>query len=190
MRESKLYQYLNQRLEQRAPRRINQPDLAEAGVLVAITNEENPHIVLTRRASHLSTHQGEVAFPGGKRDPEDSDIVATAIREAEEEVELASSLVTVVGEMDQVVSRFGYLVTPVLALIPAEADLVANPDELDAVFRVPVEFFRQPPSSYFERGKVKIPSYDYDEFHIWGLTAMMIAEMMNNLWDTDISFKF
>jgi len=63
MRESKLYQYLNQRLEQRAPRRINQPDLAEAGVLVAITNEENPHIVLTRRASHLSTHQGEVAFP-------------------------------------------------------------------------------------------------------------------------------
>jgi len=88
------------------------------------------------------------------------------------------------------VSRFGYLVTPVLALIPAEADLVANPDELDAVFRVPVEFFRQPPSSYFERGKVKIPSYDYDEFHIWGLTAMMIAEMMNNLWDTDISFKF
>lgn len=190
MRESDLFQYLHNRLQAREPRKVHQPDLAEAGVLVAITNEANPQLILTRRAAHMSTHQGEVAFPGGKRDPEDSDIIATAIREAEEEVELPASQVTVVGQMDQVVSRFGYLVTPVLALIPADVELSANPDELDAVFRVPLEFFRQPPSSYFERGSVKIPSFDYDEFHIWGLTAMMIAEMMNHLWDTEITFKF
>lgn len=159
-------------------------------MLVAITNEAEPQLILTRRADHLSSHKGEVAFPGGKRDPEDNDIVATAIREAEEEVELDAGLVHVIGEMDQVVSRFGYLVTPVLALVPASVELKANPDELDAVFKVPLSFFQRPPSSYFERGQVKIPSYDYDGFHIWGLTAMMIAEMMNNLWDADISFRF
>ena len=190
MRDSELFLQLQQRLEQRRPRKINQPELAEAGVLVAITNEAEPQLILTRRADHLSSHKGEVAFPGGKRDPEDNDIVATAIREAEEEVELDAALVHVIGEMDQVVSRFGYLVTPVLALVPASVKLKANPDELDAVFKVPLSFFQQPPSSYFERGQVKIPSYDYDGFHIWGLTAMMIAEMMNNLWDADISFRF
>lgn len=189
MRDSELFLQLQQRLAQRCPRKIDQPELAEAGVLVAITNEADPLLILTRRAAHLSSHQGEVAFPGGKRDPEDDDIIATAIREAEEEVELDSGLVTVVGEMDQVVSRFGYLVTPVLALVPDNVNLRANPDELDAVFKVPLSLFQQPPSSYFQRGSVKVPSYDYDGFHIWGLTAMMIAEMMNNLWDADISFR-
>src|SRR5690606_40910837 len=91
-----------------------QAELAEAGVLVAITNETEPQLLLTRRALHLSTHQGEVAFPGGKRDDTDTSIVMTALREAEEEVALPLQQVQVIGELDQVVSRFGYLVTPVL----------------------------------------------------------------------------
>ncbi|MDK2777537.1 MAG: CoA pyrophosphatase [Pseudomonadota bacterium] len=189
MTSSPLYTYLRQRLELHNPRQVHQPDLAEAGVLVALTDEESPHLLLTRRSANLSSHQGEVAFPGGKRDPEDDSIVVTALREAEEEVALPRDSVCIVGEMDQVVSRFGYLVTPVLALIPPGLEYVANPSELDAVFSVPLSHFRAPPSGYFERGKVRIPSYDFGEFHIWGLTAMMIAEMMNNFWDADIAFR-
>lgn len=190
MTEHELVIYLEQRLAERQPRRIPQPDLAEAGVLVAITAEHPPKLLLTLRASHLTSHQGEVAFPGGKRDPEDDDIIQTALREAHEEVGLEPTEVQVLGVMDQVVSRFGYLVTPVLGVIKPGLDHVASPDELDAVFEVPLDLFRQRPSKYFERGNIRIPSYDYDDFHIWGLTSMMIAEMMNNLWDCDISLKY
>lgn len=189
MNSSPLFDYLQLRLQQHQPRKVQQPDLAEAGVLVALTDEERPQVVLTRRAVHLSTHKGEVAFPGGKRDPDDQSIIMTALREAEEEVALARSRVRVLGELDQVVSRFGYLVTPVLGLIPANEPLMANPDELDAVFKVPLSHFQLPPSRYFESGQIRIPSYDFNGFHIWGLTAMMIAEMMNHLWDCDIPYK-
>ena len=189
MTDSSLTYSLQQRWQQHQPRRVCQPELAEAGVLVAITDEAEPQLLLTRRARHLSTHQGEVAFPGGKRDDTDISIVMTALREAEEEVALPLQQVQVIGELDQVVSRFGYLVTPVLGVIPPQLPLQPNPTELDAVFTVPLSHFRAPPSQYFERGNLRIPSYDYQGFHIWGLTAMMIAEMMNNLWDCDISFR-
>lgn len=189
MNSDSLHQYLRQRLEQHQPRKVPQPGLAEAGVLMAITDETMPRLLLTRRSDQLSSHKGEVAFPGGKRDPEDQSIVYTALREAHEEVALRPADVRVLGELDQVVSRFGYLVTPVLALIPPGLNFTPNPDELDAIFTVPLDFFRQQPSGYFERGNIRIPSYDYDGFHIWGLTAMMIAEMMNHLWDTEIPFR-
>lgn len=190
MTEHELHQYLSSRLATHSPRRVPQPDLAEAGVLVAITAEAEPRVLLTLRGSNLSSHQGEVAFPGGKRDATDHNIVMTALREAEEEVGLRPDQVTVLGELDQVVSRFGYLVTPVLGIIPPGLNHVANPGELEAVFEVPLSRFRQTPSRYFERGNIRIPSYDYENFHIWGLTAMMIAEMMNNFWDCDISYRF
>ncbi|WP_296982797.1 MULTISPECIES: CoA pyrophosphatase [unclassified Thalassolituus] len=184
-----LTDYLTARLQQHSPRRIRQPQLAEAGVLVALTDEENPQLLLTLRSSNLSSHKGEVAFPGGKRDPEDVDIIATALREAEEEVALAARDVQVLGELDQVVSRFGYLITPVLAVVPPGLDYQPNPDELDAIFMAPLDLFRQPPSGYFERDNISVPSYDYENFHIWGLTAMVIAEMMNNLWDGNIALR-
>lgn len=190
MNEKSLIEQLVERHETLTPRRIPQPDLAEAGVLVAITDEPEPKLLLTRRAAHLSSHKGEVAFPGGKRDPEDDHIIATALREAQEEVALDSADVQVIGELDQVVSRFGYLVTPVLAVIPPQLTHTPSLDELDAVFEVPLTLFTEPPSRYFERGSIRLPSYDYEEFNIWGLTAMMIAELMNNFWDCDISLKY
>ncbi len=172
-------------------RTIDQPTMAQAGVLIAITDEDNPHLVLTRRATHLNTHSGEVAFAGGKRDESDPDIIYTALREAEEEINLASHHVTVIGELDQVVSRFGYVVTPIVGLIPADTKFTANLDELDAVFKVPLRFFLDTqPHDYFESGKVSIPSFHFEGFRIWGLTAMMITEMMNNHLDAKIAIRF
>lgn len=189
IKQADLFSYLDERLQQRTPRKVQQPQLAEAGVLVALTDEERPQVLLTQRSLNLSAHSGEVAFPGGKRDEEDGSIIVTALREAEEEVALPPQNVQVVGELDQVVSRYGYLVTPVLGVIQPQQSLVANEDELSAIFTVPLEHFLSPPSSYFEQGSFSIPSYDYQGFHIWGLTAVMIVEMMNNLWDCDINFR-
>lgn len=189
MNQSNLLDYLRRRLDQHQPRRVSQPNLAEAGVLVALTDEKDPRVLLTRRSMQLSSHKGEVAFPGGKRDNTDPDIICTALREAEEEVCLPSNKIDVVGEMDQVVSLHGYLVTPILGVIAPDQRFKANKDELDAIFQVPLSHFLQPPVSYFERGNIRIPTYQYQDFRIWGLTAMMIAEMMNHLYDSNIPYR-
>lgn len=178
-------------VQQHQARTIDQPSLAQAGVLIAITDEAEPHLILTRRADHLNTHSGEVAFAGGKRDETDPDIIFTALREAHEEIDLAAEDVTVIGQLDQVVSRFGYVVTPIVGLIPADMTFTANLDELDAVFKVPLRFFLETePHDYFEQGSISIPSFHYDGFRIWGLTAMMITEMVNNHLDADIAIRF
>ena len=186
MNAQSLQLHLKERLAQHRPRRINQPDLKEAAVLIAITAEDQPRLVLTQRSESVSTHRDEVAFPGGKRDPEDSSIVHTALREAEEEIGLQAHQVQVIGELDQVVSRFGFLITPVLAVIPAELEHVANLAELDTIFEVPLEFFGRPPEEFFEKERFRIPTYDYEGFRIWGITAMIIAEMLNNIWECEI----
>ena len=178
-------------VQQYEGRIIQQPSLLQAGVLVAITDEIDPHLVLTRRADHLNTHSGEVAFAGGKRDDTDPDIIFTALREAHEEINLASRDVTVIGQLDQVVSRFGYVVTPIVGVIPADTQFTANLDELDAVFKVPLRFFLETePHDYFERGSFSIPSFHYEGFRIWGLTSMMITEMVNNHLSADINIRF
>jgi 8-oxo-dGTP pyrophosphatase MutT (NUDIX family) len=191
MTNQTLLQQLTNSVQQYQARTIDQPSLAQAGVLVAITDELEPHLVLTRRADHLNTHSGEVAFAGGKRDDSDPDIVFTALREAHEEIDLASKDVNIIGQLDQVVSRFGYVVTPIVGLIPADTTFIANPDELDAVFKVPLRFFLETkPHDYFERGSISIPSFHYEGFRIWGLTAMMITEMMNNHLNAEIAIRF
>lgn len=190
MTKEQLISYLNEKVQRHVPRQISQPDLAEAGVLIAIRPADEPTVILTKRAAHLSSHSGEVAFPGGKRDPEDHTIVATALREAHEEIGLCPSRVHVIGELDQVVSRFGYLVTPILSVVDATETLVASPSELESVFEVPLSLFQREPDGYFEQEHFKIPNFNYGEFHIWGLTAMMLSEMMNNFWHCNIEMKF
>lgn len=191
MNKQTLLNQLVTSVQQYEGRIIQQPSLLQAGVLVAITDEIDPHLVLTRRADHLSTHSGEVAFAGGKRDDTDPDIIFTALREAHEEINLASRDVTVIGQLDQVVSRFGYVVTPIVGVIPADTQFTANLDELDAVFKVPLRFFLETePHDYFERGSFSIPSFHYDGFRIWGLTSMMITEMVNNHLNADINIRF
>lgn len=191
MSNQTLLQELISSIDQYDARKIHQPKLAQAGVLVAITNELNPHLVLTRRARHLNSHSGEVAFAGGKRDDTDPDIVFTALREAHEEINLCSQQVEIIGPLDQVVSRFGYVITPIVGVIPADIEFIANLDELDAIFKVPLRFFLESePYEYFERGNISIPSFQYEEFRIWGLTAMMITEMLNNHLNANISIRF
>src|SRR5690606_26662707 len=90
----------------------------EAAVLMPITRNDDPELVLTLRASGLSTHGGEVAFPGGRRDPEDRDLIDTALREAHEEVGLPPGLVEVVGPLSTLVSRHGIKVTAYVGLVP------------------------------------------------------------------------
>jgi len=163
----------------------------EAAVLVPITRSDEPELVLTLRASGLSTHGGEVAFPGGRRDPEDPDLIYTALREAEEEIGLPPGLVEVIGPLSPLVSKHGIRVTPYVGLVPDYVEYRANDDEIAAVFTVPLTFFCDDPREMTHRidylGRSwYVPSYRFGDYKIWGLTAIMVVELVNLLYDTKI----
>lgn len=191
MKQSELVGYLSSRWADHTPRKMTMSGYREAAVLVGLTDSlSQPRLLLTQRSATMPTHKGEVAFPGGKTEPEDVNLVATALREAEEEVGLSSEGVVVIGELDQVVSRYGFIVTPILAVIPEQAELTPDPRELDSLFHVPVSRFFDEPDDFFRRESWVMPSYDYGDYRIWGLTAFVIAEMMNRYWDASIEVGF
>lgn len=179
-----LLQRLEQNIRTQSVRRLQQK-LPEAGVLVALTDDPiSPQVILTRRASQLSSHAGEVAFPGGKRDPEDNSVLITALRESHEEIDLHPDNVRVIGPLGQVVSKHGYLVSPFLGIIPSDTALSPNPHELESLFRIPLHYLLDQRQMQLERFSdedpiVHMPRYDYQGYVIWGLTAYILVEMLN-----------
>lgn len=186
-----MLQRLIEQVESYQPRVLPENQLAQAGVLMAITDHpEQPEVILTLRSQHLPTHQGEVAFPGGKMESHDDNVVATALREAQEEIGLDPGSVRVIGELDQVVSRFGFLVTPVLGIVPHELALEADPGEIESIFRVPLAFFTEgEPDQIDEFGPFKGPRWYFEDYTIWGLTAMMLGEFFNQFYDQGIEIR-
>ncbi|HZJ96121.1 MAG TPA: CoA pyrophosphatase [Thiopseudomonas sp.] len=181
-----------QRVQNYQPRALQLPqDSCEAAVLMPLTRAENPELILTLRAQTLSTHGGEVAFPGGRRDPEDQDLIRTALRETHEEVGVTPDLVEVIGPLSEVVSRHGVKVTPYVGFVPEAYEYQANADEIESIFSVPLEFFASDPREITHRidylGRTwYVPSYHFAGYKIWGLTAVMVVELVNLVYDSQI----
>tara|TARA_B100000446_G_scaffold188206_1_gene221112 strand:- start:120 stop:716 length:597 start_codon:yes stop_codon:yes gene_type:complete len=167
--------------------------LPEAAVLMPLVDAPDPRVILTVRSSSMPTHAGEVAFPGGKRDPGDRNLLMTALRESHEEVGLESSYVDVLGQLSPVASRYGMKVTPFVGIVHPDAPLQAEPGEIEQIFQVPLRFFLEEtpelssPIDFFGR-RFRIPSYYYEDKRIWGLTAFMILELINHVYDAGIQF--
>jgi 8-oxo-dGTP pyrophosphatase MutT (NUDIX family) len=115
-----------------------------ASVLLGLVMRDEPMVLLTRRANHMSTHSGQVAFPGGKVDPEDKDVRHTALREAHEEVGLNPALVHVLGELPTYTTGSAFVITPVVGLVDPGFEAVPNPSEVAQVFEVPLSFLMNP----------------------------------------------
>jgi 8-oxo-dGTP pyrophosphatase MutT (NUDIX family) len=148
-----------------------QANRAAAAVLVPIVEHEGElYLWLLRRASHLRKHRGEVAFPGGKRDEGDADLVATAVREAQEEVGLGAPHLEVLGAMDELLTFTGFGVTPVVAAIDPGWSPVPNAEEVAAVFLAPLGRFLARPAWSTPFG------YVVDEHWVWGATAKMARQ--------------
>lgn len=167
----------------------------DAAVLMAVTDAATPEIILTRRASHMTSHAGEVAFPGGRCDATDASVIATALRESREEIGLPEDCVEIIGMLDVFTSRVGLQVQPIVGMIPGDMPLRPSPDEIESIFRVPVEFFLKEKPVYTHRFRfmdqdVTVPSFNYEGYVIWGLTAFMIVDMMKRVFDHDIEFKW
>ncbi|SFC22000.1 8-oxo-dGTP pyrophosphatase MutT, NUDIX family [Marinospirillum celere] len=167
-------------------------DYPQAAVLLPITRSPEPRLLFTRRADHLNTHSGQVAFPGGKRDPEDRDLIATALREAEEEIALIPDEVEIIGTLGELISLHGIRVTPFVGLIPDNLALAPCEEELDAIFEVPVRWFFDDPRTHTDHIQVAdqelyVPSYLWQEYRIWGLSAMMLVELLQVGFDQPVS---
>ena len=153
-----------------------------AAVLVAFVDRPQPTLLLTRRQAHLRNHSGQVAFPGGRADPGDADLVATALREAAEEVALPTAAARVIGTIDPYRTVTGFRVTPVLAVIPPDLPLVAHAGEVARLFEARCDILfdpaRQVQRSVDWQGGVRhyweIPT---EGERVWGATAGMIRNI-------------
>lgn len=186
-----MLQQLIERVRQNRPASLDMA-LPDASVLVPVTNSSrDPELILTRRALTMNSHAGEVAFPGGKKDPEDVDLLATALRESEEEVGLRRTDVQVLGQLSQLRSRAGIKVTPWVGLVSPDVALEPNLAELDSIFRVPLAYFVETPTQNdhlvrWMGNEFLMPTWRYGENMIWGLTAYIIVDLVNTVYDTGL----
>ena len=157
-----------------------------AAVLVPIVMGAEPSLLLTKRTSHLKKHAGQVSFPGGRIDPGDHDATAAALREAHEEIALDPASVEIIGRMDDYVTGTGYIITPVLGLIPPGAAYRASPDEVEAVFEFPFSTLLDPGAPRRQKQHVRGQWREYwvwphPEYFIWGATAAIMHHLAGKL---------
>jgi 8-oxo-dGTP pyrophosphatase MutT (NUDIX family) len=184
---------LEQHLQNRQRRELHIPEFRKAAVLVAILEQPEPVLILTKRTSTLSTHSGQIAFAGGSLDALETPTQA-ALREAWEEIGLEPQFVQVLGLLDDVWTPAGFHVTPVLALVSSQAEFKPNPAEVEALLFVPldelasltVQFVQKtlPPQSRvpsFETRDRLVPHYLWRDTDIWGMTAFVIGDLLGLL---------
>lgn len=160
-------------------------ELRGAAVLIAVTEREEPGVLLLHRPLAMRSHAGQVAFPGGKIDAGE-DAITAALREANEELGIEPSLVRVVGETDHYRTGSGFHITPVLGVVPPDLTIVPNPDEVDSWFEVPLRFLLDP-GNHAEKsiiyGGVRRYYLDmpWHDHYIWGATAAMIHNLSRRI---------
>jgi len=163
--------------------------LRRAAVLVPLVQRpEGLTVLLTQRTAHLSHHPGQVSFPGGRAEADDSSAIETALRESEEEIGLLRRYVEIVGVLPDHATASSYLVTPVVALVTPPFALRADPGEVAEIFEVPLAFLMD--GMNHQRMSFDLPdgggrrsfyAMPYGRFFIWGATAGMLRNLFHLL---------
>jgi 8-oxo-dGTP pyrophosphatase MutT (NUDIX family) len=156
-----------------------------AAVLIAITDREDPGVILTVRREHLRTHAGQVAFPGGRIDAGE-DATEAALREAHEEILLDPAVVELIGSIEPYRTVTGYIVTPVLGVIPPDLPLTPHEHEVSDWFEAPLAFLLDPANQHCRSALFQGKTRHYyeiiwNERRIWGATAAMIVNLSRRL---------
>jgi len=161
-----------------------------AAVLVPlVVRDGGVRLLLTRRTEHLRDHAGQISFPGGRIEASDADAVAAALREAEEEVGLARDAIEVIGALPDYHTVTAFVVTPIVALVRADASFALDPFEVAEVFEVPLAFLMDPAHHRthefeFSGNRRRFLSMPWDgdgpapcSYFIWGATAAMLRNL-------------
>ena len=166
----------------------------QASVLIAILNYGkyigSPELIYTQRSNNLSTHSGEVSFPGGKVDEMDTSLFGTALRESNEEISLNGKDVTQLGKLNYLISRHKIEVNPFVATVDQPQSLEPN-EEIQEIFTVPLDFLldsKNVQRETIERdgAKWQVPTWNIKDQKIWGLTAIITLNFLNVCFDANI----
>ncbi len=161
--------------------------LIPAAVLVPLVlHNDGITILLTKRAAGLNDHPGQISFPGGRVEDSDKNHMATAIREANEEIGIAIEDIKPIAELTPYIIGTGFIITPIIAFLTPPFNKKAEPSEVEEIFEVPLDFFMD---SNNHQHKVKkfnnmdhhYHAIDYKQYYIWGATADMIVNLVNIL---------
>lgn len=165
--------------------RFHPGEFRAAAVLAAITERERPGLLLIHRPSNMRAHPGQVALPGGKVDPGETQVEA-ALREAHEELGIPPDRVRIVGESDVYRTGSGFEITPVLGVVPADLELAPNPAEVAQWFEAPLDFVLDP-ANHRQRERewngamVGYWEIMWQEHRIWGVTAGLLVNLSRRL---------
>lgn len=161
---------------------------AAAVLIPLVIREQGLQVLLTERASHLHHHAGQISFPGGRVEHDDVDAIATALREANEEIALSAQQVEVLGCLPTYLTGTAYSVTPVVGLVQPPLNLRADSNEVADIFEVPLDFLMNgenhqrrlwtPPDASPPRSFYVMP---YQQRFIWGATAAMLRNLFHFL---------
>lgn len=173
------------------PHRLRQQlngTLKPAGVLIPVIERDadDLSLLLTQRSAELKHHAGQVSFPGGGWESDDTDIVETALRETQEEVGIAARNINVIGYLHPMPTITGYAVTPVVGVVSGDIELRIDRTEVEYVFEVPLPFLMDPGNQKIverdiEGNTAMMAEYHYDGERIWGATAFIIQEFIKLL---------
>jgi 8-oxo-dGTP pyrophosphatase MutT (NUDIX family) len=158
-----------------------------AAVLIPIVDRSEPMVLLTLRTQELTNHAGQVAFPGGKIDPADASPVAAALREAEEEIGLAPTLVEPLGYLDLYLTFTGFRILPTVARVEPDFKLTLNPWEVTEAFEVPLAFLMTPANHQRQsrdwRGITReFYAMPFENRYIWGITAGIVRNLYERIY--------
>lgn len=162
---------------------LHLPEYRRAAVLVALTREPDPRVLLTVRSSELPTHRGQISFPGGSLEAGETPVQG-ALREAEEEVGLDPGAVTVLGELDDVFTPIGFHVTPVLARLPAAPRLTLTPEVAEIITPTLGELraltVLREVRTLPDGQQVPLYRYPWRGHDIWGMTARVLHDLLQH----------